>query len=470
MSQVDKQSRLARGYALITVLVLGALFMAVTAAVGTEVVANMSATQNRLGQGRARFAAYSGLQHAVYLLRENPGSIGNLEAVQMPSNPNLSYTVEITDNRAGLDPMTAPDGTPVPPGAVHCASMGVDNEKQQLSLHAMTGTLSSRQPVLTYAAFSDNSFQLDGYSLVDSFDSTTCGWSVDANGRSTPSPMNGEGDVGSNRYLALLGQSTVNGDFFRPALSASSTEVSTPNESEAAVQDLPVPVDVPKYTAPVSFKVAPTLAPNPASLSVSTSGKPTLYKKLVLTGGSVVDVAPGEYYFPEGMQLDGVIEPEAGVDQDNPIIFYAGDDVSLSDAARVNTGGESSLFQLYFVDTGKPTPPRFMMGGGSQFFGTVVGNQVEGVFQDSAELYGGFMGRSVETSGHAKLFFDESLATNELHVAGAWSLSGVTEPKPESVLATSTLAHAHVTAVRNGTIVYNPPVAVAKALPAGPSL
>lgn len=444
-----------------TVLVIGALFVTLTGAIATQVLTNLSATKTRLGVSRARFAAYSGLQHAVYELKKNPSLSENLGPIALPSSSTLSYAVEITNNRAGTTNMQAPDLTLVPPGTVYCAAIGVDNESESVSLHAMAGLLSDQRPILRYSAFSDHSFEMRDSSESLSYDPADCSFSFDQQGRAVPSQTTTVGDIGSNRYISLLDSSRVEGQVYRPPGAAGSALMLSSNFTQGSEQDLPLPVKIPRYTSPTEYQTAQVLGDNPGSLFVSQTGEIQTYKELRLSAGHTLEVGPGEYFFPDGLDIHGTLTAHPDVNAANPIVFFVGEGVELGTSARVNLGGVSAGLQIYFVDKGPATEsPEFRMSGGSQFFGTVVGNQVEGVFQGDAELYGGYLGRSVSTSDQAKLLFDESLALNPLQIAGNWGLSGVTEPKPEKILAVSVFTSNYVAAVKEGTVNYQAPIAV----------
>lgn len=452
---MTKFHRRGRGYALMTVLLLAGFFITIAGAIGSEVLSGLAATRSRVSTSTARFAAYAGLQHAVQLLRHDRSYSEDLLGVLMPDSNTVSYSVDITNNSEGLAPITAPDDYVVPPGMIYCAAIGIDDGQEGVALHALSGLVSSRRPELKYAAFSDQSTDLTGSAQSLSFDPDACEFEKDtASARVIPSVSGSSGDIGTNRYISLDSSAAVSGNVYRPGSEASSTQQFTASlRGTSAIMDLERPVDIPKYSSPVEVKVPPTALSNSSTLTAAADETKVL-AKLQLAPSATLEVGSGRYFFPDGIDLQGELKAKSDVTPENPIVFFLGDDAHFADSARINLGGRSASFQLYFVDNKRDGNPKFQMEGASQFFGTVVGNRVEGLLSGQAELYGGFLGRSMKAQDSARLVFDESLRLTPLQESANWGLNGVTEPRPEQVLKEGTKLKQVVVQVKNRTINY----------------
>ena len=496
-----------KGFALLTVLALATFLLLVAGAVGSEILMSQAAAKSRISEGRARFAAYAGLQHALQLLKANQDFTILTDGQLMPGSQTVSYTVEITDNRtpnpdnprAADGSVTAPDDTVVPEGSVYCASMGVENHRGSVSLHALTGHISSQHPTLSYSAFSDRGTQLLGESQSLSFQGgveevlgpdglpaveAIPGVAIvpDQDGRLAPETTGSLGHLGSNSILDMDQTATISGDLFLPTeQSALVQELQATVNANAGAGDpstttevlpLTVPVDIPKYSRPAASASdngdpVEEVDQGAGTLSAAPSGGVRTVRSVNVPIGQTLEVPPGRYFVRGDMTVHGNIVPGPGVTADNPIVLYVGGNATIGapgaapgTSGQVNLGGKTAGLQLYFVDNGSDTQTMTVTGD-SNFFGTVVGNRVEGVFEQNAQLFGGFLGRSVVARDEARFFYDESLATTQLSAAANWGLNGITEPKPRFFLQCYPAARIHVEAVTSG----NPNYATSYAMP-----
>jgi hypothetical protein len=465
-----------------TILLLATLFMTLAAAIGSEVLTAQRNTRTRLSNSKARYAAYAGLQHAMLELKEEPTFSDNLVAYLIPGSETVSYTVQITNNCNNNSEVQAHDGTMVPPNSVYCTAMGVDDGQTEVALHAMSGLLATRNPQVNYAAFTETGTELTGSSQALSFHSGTS--TIDtSSGRAVlaDADVGNNGSIGSNREVCTAASSTVRGDVYRPEDQAGNDATNllgalAPGKS---IMDLASPVDVPKFSAPGPGPGSPgngnseqDLQAEPLDISASITltappeGQTQSFPATEIDEQATLTLPPGRYYFPDGLSIEGSIVPSTEVNADNPIIIYVGGSgVTMGEGARVNLGGAPANFQMYFVDQPNQDP-EFRMQGDSQFFGTVIGNRVNGVLAEEAELFGGFLGRSISASGNARLIYDEALQDEDLDLAANWGLSGVTEPQPDvlmsaiSIFSEIPVTNTYVHEVRTHTINYNTSYAV----------
>jgi hypothetical protein len=427
-----QKNRATWGFAFVTLILLCAVFVGLAGAIGSQVTQGVLATRKRMSHSSSRYAAYAGLQHALLLLRLNPSWNEPIDPTPMPGNKSVCYAVDLTNNLTGSSNINLPGGVVVPPGSVYAASVGINKaDNSELQLHAMTGVMAQGNPTITHAAFTDNAFTLTGAAQSNSFDPATVGFSIDAEQRAVPSVLNAQGTVGSNRYATIDPTTQVNGDLYKPQ------DLVLPPATGSITGDiipLDDPVSVPVLKPPVDFTSPQAALTNPTALSSANPAQPKVIESLTLTGGSVT-VEPGRYFFPNGIDVNGMLELSSSVNSNNPVIFFVGNDATFGDAARVNVAGETRNFQIVMVDVNDGTPQTFTMEGKSQIFGAVLAGRAEGTMSDTASLFGGFMGRSLSCGDSSQIVYDESLASNPLTISSAWGLHGVTEPKPEIVLA-----------------------------------
>lgn len=458
------QGQRVRGYALLTILLLAGLFLTVAGAIGSEVLSSLHATRVRTSDSAARFAAYAGLQHAIYKLKSEPDFSENLVGFLVPGNSSLSYAVYITNNSKSTSSTIAVDGTEVPPQTVYCVAMGADGSSTsgEVSLHAMSGLVSEGNPTLSYAAFSDHSVDLKDYSKSFSFDSSAASFVPGPNERLVLDGTLGEsGTMGSNRYVEADPTVEVHGDIRLPPGGTSDPSIlASVLSPDKVLQDLPNPLEIPRYSSPGEEQQsqAALTAAMGMSLSVANDDETAVYDKLTVSAGGELALEPGRYFFRQGMDIAGALSPGPGVSPENPVVIFLGDNAVLSDTARVNLGGRSASFQFYFVDHAGEEARTFTMNGNSQMFATVVGSRLEATVSGNAELYGAFLGRSMRAQDFAKLIYDESLASAPLAIAADWGLNGITEPEAEVVMSRSPVISSYVISVKNDTLVPKPPV------------
>jgi len=445
------------GNALIVVLLVASLFMGLTGALGTQLLTNLSATKHRLDSSAARYAAYAGLQHALFELKQNPAWEDGLIGVPLGESESLGYTLEVTNNSAPSSPgatKTAPDGTVVPAGEVYLVAIGIVNERETTLLHAVTGNLASNAPELDHAAFADTdlNFSMAAKSLSYDPDATTFSFQAGST-KLIPSETKSNGDIGSNRYLDLSGASSVAGMVYSSSITPA-TVTSTAAPPPSAMQTLSNPIDVPRYSPPVA--ASNLLQVDGPTLNSPLPNRVNAYSALSLDDGETLTIGPGRYYFPDGIEVSGTLAAGSGVDHENPIVFYIGNDARFHGQACVNPAGKSKNFQFYFVDhSDDGTSQEFSMNGESQVFAAVVGDTAEGKFAGNSSFYGGFLGRSVEATGEAQLVYDESLQNEPLTVDASLGLSGITEPKPKQLLLSYSASREFVERVEDGTAVYS---------------
>ncbi|NDD31120.1 MAG: hypothetical protein EB084_22940, partial [Proteobacteria bacterium] len=198
----------SRGFALVLTLAAIALLALATLTVSSTASSALEAILMRLQARRATHAAEAGLADAVLALRANDAWSGFTPSLRtLPTFPDLTYTLEVTNNSAGSAGVAAPDGTAVPAGAVYLRATGTAARGVQ----RIATALATRQgsSLFRYAVFGTNGVTSSGASLIDAFDATLGPYS-------TAAVIPGAADVGTNAItagaIALKGGTVVNGD------------------------------------------------------------------------------------------------------------------------------------------------------------------------------------------------------------------------------------------------------------------
>lgn len=452
------------GYALLTVLLLLVLLFSLAAAIGKEVVDSQNATKTRLSSSAARYAAYAGIQHALVLSKTDSAFSGPLIAVLVPNSESVSYSVEVIKN-SSLTASTAVDSDPpiqIPPGGIYIRSLGIDGNNKTIALHAVTGIYSQDSCTLNYAAFADNSLKLEGNSQSTSYLPGETLFTPTGAELTSAQAETAKGSLGTNRKLDLTDSAKIAGDIFIPSgLSSLLPDLTSHlfNPSLNTVTTLPSPVDMPRFSPPaIPANTSLTdITANGAGgiLSSTPSGGQEVksFKKLTVGPSGSLTVTSGSYYFTKGVSIEGSLNIQE-VDS-KPVIFFIKENMELANGSRVNFNGsgKSSNLQVYFINKAEGSQ-EFKMVGDSQFYGTVAGSRVNGIFEDNAQLYGSFLGRSVSAKGNAKLSYDESLKGQSLNAVPDWRLHGITEPKPKTLCAVSPVLRDYAESVVNQTVHY----------------
>ncbi|MEW6277117.1 MAG: hypothetical protein AB1758_00740 [Candidatus Eremiobacterota bacterium] len=351
---------------------------------------------------KARYAARSGLQAALSQLKQDADHSADLTGA-LPDLPEVTYRVQFFNNNAGGGPITAPDGTVVPAGAVYLVANGERGSHRAL----MAGLATRRQGVTRFAnaIFANTSLSLGTSSSIDSW------------GASPPGP---DPSVGTNSVapgaVDLDTSATIRGP------------VSVgPGGDPARVVRLGTSATTGPVTAATAARVlevfpAPAFSPPLQNVSLSTSDDlaipPGNYGSIRVSTSSKVRLTSGQYYVDRNFDVSTssqvLCENASG-----PIVLIVRGSLNLDTSCTLNRSGSPNNFQVYFTG-----PGRLTMGTSARAWMTVYGSQARVTMSTSSELYGAVVCDRMNLSTSAEMHYDRSLsALGTATTGGLWSLT-----------------------------------------------
>jgi hypothetical protein len=391
--------RTDRAFGLVSVLFFGLLLWMLVLSVHFWSVQSLRRTSDRATMARCEHAARSGLQVGLSRLKANDAWSAPISDA-MPDLSQVRYDVLFLNNTAG--PATlAPDGTPVPAGAVYMVSVGRSGR-----LRFTAGALAIRgqsTSLFDYGLFSDGNISMSGTSAIRSW------------GPSLPSPLPFQ--TGTNGFsggvVDMSGDSRIDGLLMVGPGGGPGSVSNSGSSSYGSLGVLTVPKTFTSYAAPA------TTGPLQA---VSLSGTdqqdlaPGNYRRLSMSGDSQAVLTSGQYFFAQGISLSGssrlVIQNPSG-----PVLILADNGLSQSGSSQINPGGNPSNLQVIVL-------------GGSLSLSTDAGLRAGVYAPDSnastsgdSRIIGALVARSVTMSGSSSILFDHSLAGGAASGPGQWRLT-----------------------------------------------
>lgn len=395
--------RPSRGFALVLTLAAIALLALATLTVSSTASSALEAILIRLQARRATHAAEAGLADAVLALRANDAWSGFTPSLRtLPTFPDLTYTLEVTNNSAGSAGVTAPDGTAVPAGAVYLRATGTAARGVQ----RIATALATRQgsSLFRYAVFGTNGVTSSGSSLIDAFDATLGPYS-------TAAVIPGAADVGTNATtagaIALKGGTVVNGDLTVGPGADPATAIVGAASALGSVYVAGSPFALPA--------VAPSPMPSPPySNVVPSSGSsftlaPGAYGDLSVNGGTVL-LQTGTYVFGASTGSTGSVTLKSGATLAvapgaGPVRVYFAGSWNSSGGAVVNPTGLASNL----VIAGLPTVTSVTLAGnaGATYAAYVPTADIK--VTGGTYIEGALIGASVKLSSGVAVHYDRSL-------------------------------------------------------------
>ncbi len=113
LKQVSHPSR-PWGFALPTILLVASLLLALAFSDAIRIRYELSANSHNEKGRRAQYAAQAGLNRALSMLTADGDWEPALFSQALTNEPSVSFEVKVKNNRAGISPITAPDGTIIP--------------------------------------------------------------------------------------------------------------------------------------------------------------------------------------------------------------------------------------------------------------------------------------------------------------------------------------------------------------------
>lgn len=407
-----------QGYTLI--ITLGAIVLLTLAALSVSRNAAMRLRSVSLGlyEKQAVRAAEAGLADAVVALRADAAWGGFVPVRRtLPSFPELSYQVAVTNNVTGSAPVTATDGTVVPVAAVYLCATGFGPGGVRRTVSALATRQDDR--LFRNALFGDKSITTSGGTLIDAWDS-----SLGPYGPSTI--IANAADVATNGttagVLSFGGGTSINGDLYIGANADPTVAVVGADSASGTVNVFPTVVPL---TAPT-----PSSTPPPPYSNVKvTNGQtrtlaPGTYGDVTVSGGTLV-LQSGTYVFAAAksstgsilVKGGGIVEVAPGAT--NVRVFFSGSWDSQGGAIINPTGKAANL-----VFIGAPTVASVTLVGGTDatygFYASTADIKITG----GSDINGGLVGASIKITSNTNIHFDAGLLDlQDVRGISSWALT-----------------------------------------------
>ncbi len=260
----------------------------------------------------------------------------------------------------------------------------------------------------TYAVFAKSDVTLSGGSETDSYDSAlgtyvsqathTDAWGTYAIG--------GGGSVGTNGGDIVVSGGRIRGDATPGPLNSVTVSgggnVSGSSTPGSQPMDFPAPPQA-------DFTAAYTTNANETWAAAGSVTYDATKKKLTASGGAVVTLAPGTYFFSEFVLSGGSVVKVTG-----PTTIYVTNKFDTSGGATLNLTGDPANLIVYGHPYPVPnvtpvTTTTMTMSGGSSTYMVVYGPEIALTFSGSSPVFGSFMARTVTASGGSFIHYDANL-------------------------------------------------------------
>jgi hypothetical protein len=435
------ETRFRRGFAAIAVVLLFAsIFALMSAGVGSSVTLGLR-NANRINiQKRVRYASYGALQYSIDQLNQNNNWNAGIPAnTAVPGDPALVYNVTVYNNFNGTSVLIAPDGSSIPTKMVYILC----NADLASEPGLYTGGLASMGFIGTWqfdhAALGTTSIAMD-HSITDSYEYAV------SNSSFTPNPTDSQqGHLATNGLTSAIAltQSVVNGGAWVGPGAVPSTAVVSDTAGEP-IRGINVSHSL--YLVP---RFCPPFYPGNATSDQAFNGQSTTlapggYNSLKLTGGSVLTLTQGDYYFASNVIIDNSkIMVDSTANQTYPCSLYVGRSLLLTNNAQINMdrapdtssstsnplyvnsyNGPLSL-RVFFVGNGAPNSTLDLsMNSNSQACLVAAGKAMQ-VDMTNAVLWGAVRGATVKMNTSSIHYFVNASGFNET-AKTAWTLQGMT--------------------------------------------
>lgn len=392
--------RRTEAFGLVSVLFFGMLLWLLVLSIYNWSLQSLRRTADRAIMARCENAARSGLQVGLSRLKANDAWSAPLSDA-MPTLSQVRYDVLFLNNTAG--PATvAPDGTPVPAGAVYMLSVGRGG-RSRFTVGALA-TRGQSTSLFDFGLFADSGIRMSGSSSIHSW------------GPSLPSPVPFQ--TGTNAFGAgvvdMSGSSRIDGLLMVGPGGGPGSITNSGSSSYGSLGVLSVPRTLTGFTAPAT--TGPLQAVNLSGTDQQALA-PGNYRRLSCSGSSQAMLTSGQYYFAQGIDLSGssrvVLENPSG-----PVVLLVDNGISQSGSSQLNPGGRPSNLQVMLLGGNLRLSLAAILRGG------VYGPGSNANMSGSSQIIGALVARSMNMSGSSAVRFDHGLgAGGGPPGAGFWRLT-----------------------------------------------
>jgi hypothetical protein len=389
-------------------IVAAILIMLVVAVMGVTLASllgtNAQSSVNYMQSQQAFFLAESGIQKALLALDKystqatwtGGGWSGTYPAGPMTFQGTLTgygdYDVSIA-TPAGTSPHITATGYIPSRAALVKAVRVVDIYTSKTNLFGQ------------YAAFGGGSgggssigVDLSGLAYTDSYDSSIGLYNVGGN-------IGLDGDVGTNADIRTVGGAIIGGDAITGPLGTYDNDPavtgSISHDGSVTLPPVVVPSALTSLSSSGNIKGTASIASGNYKYDYFSLGSS---EKITITGPANIYITGSN-----SIKLTGSAEIIVSAASTGPVVIYVDGDVNAAGQGITNSTFLPSNFQLY---GSKSTPTQdIKLSGGSQFFGAVYAPNGALNISGIADLYGSFIGDTMNMTGGGALHHDGALST-----------------------------------------------------------
>ncbi|MBI3925141.1 MAG: hypothetical protein HY319_06340 [Armatimonadetes bacterium] len=353
----------------------------------------------------ALHAAEAGVAAALLELKTDRAWSSGVPWTAMPGG-QTSYSIEVTNNMAGTDSLTAADGTVIPPSCAWLVSTGL---ARQGGIRRGVGVMVKNVTgPFEQAIFASEGVSLGGGGQVDSFDSSAGSYEATASDSGADVVTNGT----SAGVVTITGASTqVAGSITVGAGWDPATAISADENAYQGAESLEEPLPAPAVAIPAGSSLGSLSIKSPVILAPGT------YDDIDVSSGAPLTLSSGVYSF-RTLQLRGnaslLVDSTAG-----PVrVYIRGDgiesrlDLDLSGGALIQPGGDPT--RLVFL-LGPQATSAALTGGSEAWYGVYAPN-ASVTLTGGSSMYGAVSARSVELTGGSGLHYDVALRGADIDV------------------------------------------------------
>ncbi len=360
------------GMILLFVMLTALMLISLVGAIGVLSKRNLNDVVNQVDSKRAKYAAYAGLSETLARLKTNSNWNAGLTDVQLDSDPNAKYSVEIVNNiNGGLGEPTfwsVNAGAWIPVGAAWVRSVGKVGDRVE-GAAGMIALAGHYRPKFDFALFARTSMTIED-SIVEPYRSDgiavanpNVGANVGSNETGTPAIALNNSVINGDAIIGVTGDASLNS-----AIAAVSSTIR--GSRSAADEHVTLQPFIPPF--PASPDASRDLNLNGGTYNLG----PGDYHDINLSNGAILNLHPqfaapdplgrAEVYVIHDLNVSDAgtkIRVPATQDGSLPIIIYVTGNVNISGAIEVGT------FMNGAIET--PTAPRelqiYMTGNGTNF-------------------------------------------------------------------------------------------------------
>lgn len=379
-----------------SLLAVSLLVMTTAALSGALLAIVRSTTKEQRGAQedlRSLYVTEAAVAEAVYDLSQ--GGTGDVGSEQAPLafGPGSAFFVEATD--LGND----------------CTSLVATGRDARTVSRVEVVVQRVPSTAFPWAAFGDETLEMDSNARVDSYDSTLGSYAgQQVNGSGTSAYANSDGDVGSNGNLDLSSNATVWGDA-RPGPGGTTTT----NGSNTYISGSTLPLATTTALEPLVIPVLPSSGNLVVMGTTTIPAGDVRYSNLTLASNSTTTVIGPARIVVGNMELQSgsklLVDAAAG-----PVELYVEHDFVMSSNTLITSMSNSPLDFSLLLKSDNIIDPNLEVdldeidfNSNAMLFGTIRAPNASIEINSNFELFGGITARRLRLDSNARIHYDEAL-------------------------------------------------------------